>query len=537
MLENKLFEALLDVIPFGAYAVDVETYELVYANKIVRENLFAPQAEHCWEKIYGQDQICQWCSINKLQNKNINIDDEKYTCEFFDEIDDRWIKTYDELMSWPDGRKVKYSILVDTSDQKETQGAMIKSHATLAVKTKHINKTNKNLQITKLKLQKTVRELEEQKQKALDATKYKSEFVANMSHEIRTPISGILGMAHLANQTDDLEKKEQYIKQIEESGKILLSVINDVLDFSKIEAGKLDIESIDFSLKDLINNIKSITTENAIEKGLNYNINYEDQDYIGDPLRISQILLNFINNAIKFTSDGFVKVDIFETDDDKVRFCVEDSGIGMPQDIVQNLFQAFSQADSSITRRYGGTGLGLSISKQLVKMMGGEIYVESEEGKGTKFYFELKLGKTDRKNSNDQVSKIDTDDISKLVGRKILLVEDNSMNQKIILGLLEKSDIEIDIADNGKIALDMYNSNKNRYDLILMDLQMPVMDGYEASKSIRDIDNDIPIIALTANAMKEDIEKTKAAKMNEHLNKPIDIDRLYEVLLKYLLVA
>ena len=152
MLENKLFEALLDVIPFGAYAVDVETYEIVYANKIVRENMYAPQETYCWEKIYGQNEICSWCSIINLQQRIKGIKKEKYTCEFFDEMDDKWMKSYDELISWPDGRDVKYSILVDTTDQKATQGSMIQSHAKLAVKSKQITKTNQNLQITKLKL-------------------------------------------------------------------------------------------------------------------------------------------------------------------------------------------------------------------------------------------------------------------------------------------------------------------------------------------------------------------------------------------------
>jgi hypothetical protein len=197
MLENKLFEALLDVIPFGAYAVDIETYEIVYANKQVRENMYAPQETFCWERLYGQEEICSWCSIDTLQRRGKTNNDEKFTCEFFDEVDDKWLKSYDELISWPDGRDVKYSILVDTTDQKETHGSMIKSHAKLAVRTKQVSKTNKNLQITKLTLQKTIRELEAQKIKAESATKAKSLFLANMSHEIRTPMNGILGMTHL----------------------------------------------------------------------------------------------------------------------------------------------------------------------------------------------------------------------------------------------------------------------------------------------------------------------------------------------------
>ncbi|MFK5984384.1 MAG: GGDEF domain-containing protein [Pseudomonadota bacterium] len=174
MLENKLFEALLDVIPFGAYAVDVNTYEVIYANKSIRENMYAPQETYCWEKIYGQNQICSWCTIHKLQHGNVKLDHEKYNHEFFDEIDDKWISSYDELMAWPDGRDVKYSILVDTTNQKSLQGAMLQSHAKLAVKSKFIKKTNKQLQITKLNLQKTVRELNQAKEKAEQEAELKS---------------------------------------------------------------------------------------------------------------------------------------------------------------------------------------------------------------------------------------------------------------------------------------------------------------------------------------------------------------------------
>jgi len=174
MLENKLFEALLDVIPFGAYAVDVKTYEVIYANKIIRENMYAPQETFCWEKIYGQSEICSWCTVHKLQHEGIKQNHKKYNHEFFDEIDDKWISSYDELMAWPDGRDVKYSILVDTTNQKALQGTMLQSHAKLAVKSKHIKKTNKQLQITKLNLQKTIRELNEAKEKAEQEAKIKS---------------------------------------------------------------------------------------------------------------------------------------------------------------------------------------------------------------------------------------------------------------------------------------------------------------------------------------------------------------------------
>jgi signal transduction histidine kinase/CheY-like chemotaxis protein len=536
MLENKLFEALLDVIPFGAYAVDIETYEIVYANKIVRENMYAPQESYCWEKLYGQEQICPWCSIHRQSSGTLDEDD-KHTCEFFDEIDDRWIKSYDEFISWPDGRNVKYSILVDTSDQKAAQGSMIQSHAKLAVKTKQISKTNKNLQITKLKLQKTVRELEEQRQKAEAATRSKSEFLANMSHEIRTPMNAILGMSHLALQTDLNAKQRNYIEKIDNSSKNLLYILNDILDFSKIEAGKLTIENIDFDMNEVFTRVRNIVELKAEEKGLKFDIYYDSTQnniFFGDPLRLSQILINLTNNAIKFTERGKVSIKIDLLDTNSVRISVIDTGIGLSEEQQQKLFQSFSQADGSTTRRYGGTGLGLSISKQLVDLMHGKIWVESELDKGSSFIFDIPLPKGNPQNIITKDQKIDTDDITTLQNSNILLVEDNILNQEIVLGLLEQSGIIIDVANNGKEALEKYNTNKEKYELILMDIQMPILDGYETTKEIRKKDSDIPIVALTANAMKEDIARTKSAGMNAHLNKPIEVNKLNRVLLKYI---
>jgi len=528
MLENKLFEALLDVVPFGAYAVDIETFEIVYANKIVRENMYAPQEEYCWEKLYGSEEKCSWCTIGKDTNK-------KQTCDFFDELDDRWIKSFDEFISWPDGRNVKYSILVDTTSQKEIEGSMIKSHAKLAVRSKQVAKTNKSLQITKLQLQKTVRELEEEKNKAQASTQSKSNFLANMSHEIRTPMNGIVGMTHLMKHTKLDSKQYEYVEKIETVSNNLLNIINDILDFSKIEAGKLEIDNINYSMKSIISNVSNLVELKAYEKDIKFNINYpyKDKIYFGDPLRIGQILINLVNNAIKFTHSGEIIVDIQETDNN-LKFTIKDTGIGMSSLQIDKLFQSFSQADGSTTRKYGGTGLGLSISKQLVELMNGEINVISKVNVGSEFFFTIPLVVGDKNNlvkCKKNIYELQIE-LTALKGSTILLVEDNNINQEIIVGLLENSGIIIDIASNGYEAITSYD--ENNYELILMDIQMPVMDGYEATKIIRKKDKNIPIIALTANAMREDIEKTKISGMVEHLNKPINIEKLYETLLKYI---
>jgi len=539
MLENKLFEALLDVIPFKAYAVDVETYEIVYANKLMRETMYAPRETYCWEKVFGQNAICSWCSINKLQQRDKKQKYEKYSCEFFDETDDRWLKTYDELMNWPDGREVKYSILVDITDQKEIQGDMIQSHAKLAMHSKQLKTTNANLQITKLQLQKTVNELEEQTKKAQSATIYKSQFLANMSHEIRTPMNAVMGMTYLLNQTNLDDKQKDYVQKIDTSSKNLLNIINDILDFSKIEAGKLELEKIDFKLEELLENVRNIVEQKAIEKAIEFTITYNVNDknvYFGDPLRIGQILVNLLNNAIKFTKKGRVELIISHVSSDRVLFEVKDTGIGLSQEDIDKLFESFTQADTSTTRRFGGTGLGLSISKQLTLLMDGEIHIESELDKGSNFMVELLLPQGDyTKILEKREEKLSfRNKCLELQDSHILLVEDNTINQEIIISLLEDFGVKIDIANNGLEAVQLYLQNQNKYELILMDLKMPIMDGFEATAKIRGLDTKIPIIALTANAMTQDIEATKKAFMNEHLNKPIVVERLYEILNKYI---
>ncbi|MFN4247108.1 MAG: tetratricopeptide repeat protein [Flavipsychrobacter sp.] len=391
--------------------------------------------------------------------------------------------------------------------------------------------------IRNLQTRQQVELAQKEKEVAEQTAQLKQQFMANMSHEIRTPMNAIVGMTSLLMSKNPLPEQMKYLKAIQQSADNLLVIINDILDLSKIEAGKIVIEQTDFSLREVTNSVRDMLMFKAEEKGLQFMVNVEEEipvRVIGDPTRINQVLINLAGNALKFTEKGYIEVRV--TIQKKVekkywlKFEVIDTGIGISPDYVNKIFESFTQAGTDVARRFGGTGLGLTISKQLVELMGGEIGVTSELGKGTTFFAIIPLTESDVQIVEQKSSAVDEQTMKKLNDVKLLLVEDNEFNRMVAEDTLKEllPDITIDIAINGQEAVDRVQ--EEHYDIVLMDIQMPVMDGVTATRTIRTTlsapAKDVKIIAMTANVLQEDVAQYFNTGMNAYVSKPFQVDEL-----------
>lgn len=527
-----------------------EKYRTIFENSVVAVMM-----------VDEQENLVSW---NKFTEKLFGMNAEDLHLKPVKSLypDEEWkkIKAHNARVECPEGhlesrmiRKDGRVIDVDISHNvlRNSEGKIISSVAIVndITERKHLEQVSirakKEVEEGNCKLERAVDHANMLTREAKVANNAKSEFLANMSHEIRTPMNGIVGMLTLALNKEREEKIREYLTIAKTCADNLLDLINDILDISKVEAGKLAIEIIDCNVDEILSAINSSLRPSALEKGIGIDIvlmTDVPEQIKTDPTRLNQCLVNLLGNAIKFTETGGVTVELsLEEMGDKpfVRFDVVDTGIGIPVDQQKSIFDKFTQADSSTTRKHGGTGLGLAITKQLTELLGGDLTLTSEPGKGSTFSLIIPANidiASATMISNDKWCKKEqkvgpSDEINNAAG-KILVVEDDFANQQVILGILEETNFQAELANDGIEAVNKVTSGS--YDLIFMDIQMPNMNGYDATKIIREKGYKMPIIALTAYAMKGDEQKCLNVGCDAYLSKPVDAEKLFDTVSKFL---
>jgi CheY-like chemotaxis protein/two-component sensor histidine kinase len=372
------------------------------------------------------------------------------------------------------------------------------------------------------------------KEKAEKASLAKAQFLSTITHELRTPLYAVTGLTHLLMEEEPLEHQKEHLNSLKFSGEYLLSLINNILDLNKLEANKVEIEKTSFSLKKRINDVLIALNKSADDRKNKLHLEFDDtipDKLIGDPIKLSQVLINLIGNSVKFTQHGdvFVRVNKISENEGKVslHFEIEDNGVGISKKKQKSIFETFSQASLQINRKFGGTGLGLSIVKSLLELMGSKIQLESQIGKGSKFWFNLNLEISEELNQESSEKKVISPiEYAALENKRVLIVEDNKINQMITKKILEKNKMNCMVADNGIDAIEIVK--QNTFDVILMDIHMPGISGIEATQRIREYDNDLPIIALTAVTIDENLDEFYRAGFNEIIPKPFKTEEFFE---------
>ncbi|WP_281760349.1 PAS domain-containing hybrid sensor histidine kinase/response regulator [Pseudodesulfovibrio nedwellii] len=507
-----------------------------YANRYFRRYFGSPKDKTCREALNCSSDSCASCPPMEAMNTD--------RAEEWDWTDSQGRTFHLQCSPMTDsaGERMIMVLGIDITARQQAEDALKRAHAKLEDRVK---KRTEELEEANIKLTNKSTRLISAMKKADAATRAKSSFLANMSHEIRTPLNAVLGMSELALTMSDPERKDSYLKRVMEAGNSLLSIINDILDFSKIEARKLALEAIDFDINRTVDATVDLHMLLATDKGLNLTSTVDTSVpsvLEGDSSRLRQILINLVSNAIKFTESGDVHIavtvdtpptDIKPGTPVTVTFKVRDTGIGIHKDKQKTIFGSFLQADDSITRKHGGTGLGLAICTLLVKLMGGKLTLESEEGKGSAFSFTANLRVGNPETLHAQEQDLISTSIPELPEIKVLLADDNPLNRELATTLLTEQGHTVIAVENGIQALEALK--EERFDLVLMDVQMPIMDGVSATRAIRApqsgvIDPSVPILALTAHALKGDRERFLEAGMDDYIAKPITMNNFYNAI-------
>ena len=536
---EEQLRAIMDNIQTGIILVDAETHTIVDANPAAVQMIDTTTEKIVGSVCYGY--FCPGgegrCPITDLEQ---DVDNAEHQLVRADGVKLPILKTAALVILG--GQQYLLESFVDISKRKRTE-------ENLKIAKEQAESAWAELEQVNLRLEASVEQAELMTKEAVTANQAKSQFLANMSHEIRTPMNGVLGMLELALDEPLSDKVADFLRNAKLSADALLAIIDDILDISKIEAGKISIEMIDCSLKQLLADIDTLMRPQAEQKGIKFTISIDTpvpEQIRTDPTRLRQCLLNLLGNAIKFTDKGYVHIHIAGQDDKDgatLRFDVEDTGIGIEPDKQKLIFDAFTQADYSTTRKFGGTGLGLVITRNLVKLLGGTISLTSRPGEGSTFSLTVSAGVNIE--NPPLTTEFNPDEIGetrvkgapaisvKFAGKiKILVVEDDSVNQKTILAMLKKVGLEADVANDGNEAVQKVTDEY--FDLILMDMHMQNMNGYEATKALRTKGLTLPIIALTASVMKSEFDRCLDVGCNEYLAKPINRRKLLEMLARYL---